>query len=159
MKSFAGSSTRTYKGIISWFKISRDPLKFPPVGSCIQKYFLYSSFIGFFKGSFQEPIQGSWTGSWWFSCMILYRNLNGTPSKDPLKDPIQEFSTGVWLNAGLLQACCRSLNELQACCSRKQFSSGVASRYPIFLNMASIRSNEYTAVLSRLLRIFFLKAI
>ena len=26
--------------------------------------------------------------------MILYRNLNGTSSKDPLKDPIQEFSTG-----------------------------------------------------------------
>ena len=29
--------------------------------------------------------------------MILYRNLHGTPSKDPLKDPIQEFSIGLRL--------------------------------------------------------------
>ena len=124
-----------------------DPMKGPVLTVFMSDRNLYGSFIGSFRGF------------WWFACMILYRNLNGTPSKDPLKDPIQEFSTRVWLNVGLLQACCRSLNELQACCSHKRFSPGVASRYPIFLNIASIRSIEYTAVLSRLLRIFVLKAI
>ena len=57
--------------------------------------------------------------------------------------------------AGLLQAC----DQKQACCTHKRFSPGVASRYPNFFNIALIRSIEYTAVLSRLLRIFFLKAI
>ena len=47
---------------------------------------LYVSFIGFFRGS--------WTGFWWFSCMIVYKKLDGTLSKDPLKYPIKAFSTG-----------------------------------------------------------------
>ena len=57
----AGSSTRTYKGIISWFKISRDTLKFPSVGSCIHKYVSSFHCTGTRKGTHIRACTGSCT--------------------------------------------------------------------------------------------------
>ena len=77
MRSFAGSSTRTYKGIISWFKISHDPLKFPSVGSCIQKYF--PSFYCI------ETREGTHIRTCTESCTVL--DCSSNDIKDPIKEP------------------------------------------------------------------------
>ena len=61
LRTFPGSSTRTYKGTISWFKISRDPLKFPSEGSCIQKYFPSFYCIGTREGTHIRSCTGSCT--------------------------------------------------------------------------------------------------
>ena len=77
VRTFAGSSTRAYKGIISWFKISRDPLKFPSVGSCIQKYFPSFYCIGTRKGTHIRACTGS--------CTVL--DCSSNDLKDPIKEP------------------------------------------------------------------------
>ena len=75
--SFAGSSTRTYKGVISWFKISQDTLKFPSVGFCIQTY--VSSF--YCIGKCKETHIRTCTGS----CTVL--DCLSNDIKDPIKEP------------------------------------------------------------------------
>ena len=77
VRSFAGSSTRTYKGIISWFKISQDPLKFPCMGSRIQKYFPSFYCIGTRKGTHIRTCTGS--------CTVL--DCLSNDIKDPAKEP------------------------------------------------------------------------
>ena len=55
---------------------------------------------------------------------------------------------GVWSEAGLLQACCRFLNELQACCSRKRFSPGTPAWEKSFAEMKTLLTLSTLKILS-----------